>query len=168
MKKLRTGDTANRRGGSWHPGVPLIDAAGWVTECVRTVATGYPHLMQLHLPLPGGPESAGMARAAVRKTIADWNLAEPLDDAVLIVSELVTNAFRYGAGPLVLHLTVKDGYLVLGVQDNEPASTPSPKDVPDTQPDGRGLKLISAIASQWGWDHANGQKIVWAQIPIRH
>ena len=109
-----------------------------------------------------------MARAAVRKTIAEWNLAEPIDDAVLVVSELVTNAFRYGSGPLVLHLTVEDGYLVVGVQDNKPASAPSPKEVPDTQPDGRGLKLISAIASQWGWDQANGHKIVWAQIPIGH
>lgn len=122
--------------------------------------------MQLNLPLPPGPESARMARAAVRKTIADWNLADPIDDAALIVSELVTNAFRYGTGPLVLRLTVADGYLIIGVQDNKPASTPSPKDVPDTQPDGRGLKLISAIASRWGWDHENGHKIVWAQIPI--
>lgn len=146
--------------------MPLLDARSWVTKCVRTAAAGYPNLMQLHLPLPAGPESAGLARAAVRKTIADWDLPEPIDDALLIVSELVTNAFRYGAGSLVLHLTVEDGYLVVGVQDNQPASTPTPKNVPDTQPDGRGLKLISAIASQWGWDYANGHKVVWAQVPL--
>lgn len=122
--------------------------------------------MQLHLPLPAGPESARLARSALRNTIEGWNIADPIDDALLIVSELVTNAFRYGTGPLVLHLTVEDGYLVIGVQDSDPAGTPSLKDVPDTQPDGRGLKLISAIASHWGWDQANGMKIVWAQIPL--
>lgn len=122
--------------------------------------------MHLHLPLPPGPESAGVARSAVRETIANWNLTDPLDDAILVVSELVTNAFRHGTGPLILHLSIEDDYLVVGVQDNKPGSIAPPQDVPDTQTDGRGLKLVSAVASHWGWENTDGHKLVWAQIPI--
>jgi anti-sigma regulatory factor (Ser/Thr protein kinase) len=83
---------------------------------------------------------------------------------LVIVSELVTNALRYGSSPIVLHLTVEDGHIVVGVQDTEPDYLPMPKDAQDSEPTGRGLRLISAMATHWGWERAGSQKVVWAQV----
>jgi anti-sigma regulatory factor (Ser/Thr protein kinase) len=122
--------------------------------------------MQIHLALPNGPESARLARSAVRETFTDWNLDEPLDDLLIVVSELVTNAFRYGKAPVVLHLTLEGDHLLVGVQDSEPSSLPTPKNAEDLEPTGRGLRLISAMTTHWGWNRALDQKVVWAKVPI--
>lgn len=158
--------TNTHRGGRWNPNVPVTDAVAWATRCVRAATSGYSLRMQIHLPLPNGPESARLARAAVRDALADWDRAEPLDDLMIVVSELVTNAFRYGSAPFILHLTLEDNHLIVGVQDGEPTALPIPRDAADCEPSGRGLRLISAMTTHWGWNRASDQKVVWAQVPL--
>ena len=122
--------------------------------------------MQVHLPLPPGPESAALARKAVQDALHKWGLEGPVSDLMLVVSELVTNAYRYGAAPVVLHLTVEEDHLVVGVEDSEPTALPIPRDAEDSEPTGRGLRLISAMTTHWGWSREHGNKVVWAQLPL--
>ena len=154
-----------KRSPNWLPTPPPINPAEWVKKCVNALTPGYAVGMQLHIPLPEGPEAASVARAKVRGIVAEWGLHRPVDDLMVIVSELVTNAFRYGKSPIVLHLTLEDGHIIVGVQDTEPDALPTPQEAQDHEPTGRGLRLISAMASHWGWEKAGTQKVVWAQVP---
>jgi two-component sensor histidine kinase len=102
--------------------------------------------------------SAREARAAV--------LALPLDDdrkerAVLVVSELATNAIVHAGGILSLYLRQHDCHLRIEVADASPA-LPRPAKVSLTS--GRGLKMVEALATAWGSEPQPWGKIVWADL----
>lgn len=90
------------------------------------------------------------------------------DDAVLLVtSELVTNAVRYGGGDVELRVIVEPGRVRLEVLDDGHASLAAPDIVPPPDsPGGRGLHLVRTIAQRWGsgFDH-EGRTMVWAELP---
>ncbi|SEO35551.1 ATP-binding protein [Actinacidiphila rubida] len=79
-----------------------------------------------------------------------WGLSVLADDAQLLVSELVTNGFRHGSGAhIVFRLVIRPDAVVVEVDDG----SPSRPEVCDPGPDsvrGRGLVLVSALASSWG------------------
>lgn len=129
---------------------------------------GYPRLMEKHEPLPLEPGAAGQARRIVHLALGEWNHRECLDDALLIASELATNAVRYGAAPITLHVTLDTaiGRLCIAVEDAHPSDLPYPKVLTQTEPSGRGMHLISATSSRWGWDRGRSSKTVWAEIDL--
>ena len=157
---------AQHRGDRWTPESPITDVVSWFARCVEATARGYQLAMQIHLPLPTGPESASLARDAVQAALKEWGLKAPVSDLMLVVSELVTNAYRYGCAPVVLHLTVEGDHLIVGVEDSEAAALPVPRQADDFEPTGRGLRLISAMTTHWGWNREHGNKVVWAQLPL--
>jgi len=122
--------------------------------------------MEFHLPLPNAPQAAGIARRELREALMEWGVCERVDDAVLIVSELATNAVRYGADPIALHASLNGGVLVIAVQDGFPSDLPYPKILTFTEPSGRGMHLISAASNRWGWDRTDASKVVWAEITL--
>lgn len=122
--------------------------------------------MELHLPLPKAPQAPGLARRELRRALAEWGITERIDDAMLVVSELATNAVRYGAEPIELHATFADQTLVIAVQDGHPSDLPYPKVLTETEPNGRGMHLVSAASSRWGWDRTDASKVVWAEIVL--
>ncbi|SEP02610.1 ATP-binding protein [Actinacidiphila rubida] len=79
-----------------------------------------------------------------------WGLSPILDDAKLLVSELVTNALRYGDGEEIeFRLVITLQGLMIAVNDNSP-HRPELSVVGDTSETGRGLFIVAALADDWG------------------
>ena len=119
------------------------------------------------------PPSIKAARDFTTDTLLDWGLRGLIQDATLVVSELVTNALRHGArdgdGGIghdrpELILWARDGYLVCVVIDSS-ASPPVRVPAGAAREDGRGLQVVQALASRWGWSMLGvHRKAVWALL----
>ncbi len=108
-------------------------------------------------------EAIHSVRRFVRECCADWGVQESTDVAVLLASELATNAVRYARTPVVVWLGHRSDRIVLSVEDASHASAtvrePSP-----TDEGGRGLILVDALAERWGEREIATGKLVWAEI----
>ncbi|MFB7286972.1 SpoIIE family protein phosphatase [Actinacidiphila glaucinigra] len=115
--------------------------------------------------LPAGAEAAPIARAAARRQLAVWGVAEETAFTTeLIVSELVGNAVRYGAPPLQLRLVLEQ-MLTCEVSDSA-AGAPHMKHARTVDENGRGLFIVAGLADQWGVRYRAQGKTVWAQQPL--
>jgi anti-sigma regulatory factor (Ser/Thr protein kinase) len=102
------------------------------------------------------------ARHALRRWL-DERSCTNAEDAMLVLSELVTNAMVHARGGCTIEVQHQDGILRLGVRDPSPA----PPTIGLARPDaigGRGLRLVAAIAQAWGWEATDGGKRVWADL----
>lgn len=110
------------------------------------------------------PAEVASARAVVTRKLADWDLDEMAFTTELIISELTTNAIRYGSAPVHLRL-LRDRSLICEVSD---ASSTSPHLRYATGMDegGRGLFLIAQMAQRWGTRYTDIGKIIWAEQPL--
>ncbi|WP_431947058.1 SpoIIE family protein phosphatase [Actinacidiphila sp. bgisy167] len=114
--------------------------------------------------LRDAPESVGRARGLVLAKLAEWHLEELGFTTELLVSELVTNAIRYGSPPVRLRL-IRDRRLICEVGDGS-STSPHVRRALETDEGGRGLYLVSQLASLWGTRyHARG-KTNWAEQPL--
>lgn len=120
--------------------------------------------------------SAGAARSFVRDALLGWGLPEVVDDAVVLVSELVTNAVVHAGTAAEVCCLREDGTVRIEVTDHHPErGLPSFADVPVTaseryaDPDGeggRGLLMCSALAERWGVEYSAGRKTVWFRLAL--
>ncbi|MGW0563928.1 SpoIIE family protein phosphatase [Streptomyces sp. NPDC003016] len=115
--------------------------------------------------------SVATARAFVRDTLQGWGYADIVDDAVVLTSELVTNAVVHaGTTADVLCLRTDDGVRV-EVGDRYPEreiplqGTAQSFGSPDRE-GGRGLLLCAALAARWGVEYAPTHKHVWFQLDL--
>ncbi|MFH8338016.1 SpoIIE family protein phosphatase [Streptomyces sp. AM6-12] len=115
--------------------------------------------------------SVATARSFVRDTLQGWGFADIVDDAVVLTSELVTNAVVHaGTHAEVLCLRTEDGVRV-EVSDHYPErevplqNSASPMASPDRE-GGRGLQLCAALATRWGVDYTPTHKHVWFQLNL--
>ncbi|MFF3750302.1 SpoIIE family protein phosphatase [Streptomyces sp. NPDC002018] len=155
--------------------------------------------------LPGNPLAPSAARRFVRATLAEWTSQGKLatctfcqgdggcppgrhstellaDDAVVVVSELVTNAVVHagtavellcrheaasedssGAGeePAALVLEISDHHPARAIRSDARGQTPT-----GTPEYGRGLQLVASLAERWGITYRSGLKTVWARLPL--
>jgi anti-sigma regulatory factor (Ser/Thr protein kinase) len=88
-----------------------------------------------------------------------------IDDATLVVSELVTNALRAGCHEATLELEVAEGALRVSVVDDAPGE-PHVVHAKPEDTNGRGLWLVAAIARDWGVTQLDQRKRVWAELPL--
>jgi anti-sigma regulatory factor (Ser/Thr protein kinase) len=121
------------------------------------------------------PSSAAAARRELGADLTDWGLpAAVIDDAELVVSELIGNAVRYGrplpGNVLRVAWAVESGCLVLKVTDGGSPQTPRFREAGPFDVRGRGLAIVDALARKWGVDrHENGAgpvSTVWAELPV--
>ena len=120
----------------------------------------------------GAVESAvPSARAHLRQLLAEWDRAKACPDAGVVVSELVTNALaasaelRPAVAPVLLWLGSGDHCVLVAVADASPRSPMRLNLEPDAE-GGRGLALVEAFSSRWGWHPASVAglaKVVWAE-----
>ena len=113
--------------------------------------------------LPADAHAPSQAREFLRRVRCEHGV-DPvgrLDSAQLLVSELVTNAVRYGAPPLVLAVECEQGLgLQVRVSDSE-TSPPVPREAGDCEESGRGMTLVEVISDAWGVEPAPSGKTVW-------
>ncbi|CAM5629149.1 hypothetical protein SRIMM317S_04356 [Streptomyces rimosus subsp. rimosus] len=101
--------------------------------------------------LPAEPTAAAEARELTSATLTEWGQEELAFTAELVVSELVTNAYRYGGTPITLRL-IRDRTLICEVSD--PNSTaPHLRRALSTDEGGRGLLLVAQLTDRWGARH---------------
>jgi anti-sigma regulatory factor (Ser/Thr protein kinase) len=122
-----------------------------------------------------GLDSAGAAREFTHQTLRAWSLGKVSEDASVIVSELVTNALRHGlhrhrgdAGrdPVELFFWQCGGLLFCAVTDPA-ADPPVPAGPGPFAEAGRGLHVIEALSSAWGWGRLDAcRKAVWAALRV--
>jgi anti-sigma regulatory factor (Ser/Thr protein kinase) len=106
-------------------------------------------------------------RRRVAVVLAEWGVTgEAAEPALLVVTELLSNAVEHGGGPGWLSLELADDAVHVEVRDD--AGTPPRLADPDpSQARGRGLQMVDALASEWGWTEDPPGKVVWAAVPTR-
>ena len=114
--------------------------------------------------LPREPRSVGRAREYARGQLLSWDLEPLVDTAELLVSELVTNALRYGEGEIRLRLLL-DRTLVCEVWDAGLVQ-PRRRRARDTDEGGRGLQLVGLLSDAWGSRRTPRGKTVWFELPL--
>jgi len=125
------------------------------------VATPPIELQQCRVRLAAGPAAAGEARGQVRAAIRDWGLPVDQDVAVLLASELVTNAVMHETGVTVtLGIRCGRGRLRVDVYDTSPSFPVVTVAAGDAEA-GRGLMLVEALAAEWGFYRTPAGKAVY-------
>ena len=121
------------------------------------------------ITLPHAADAAGAARAYLRRQA---NLRHPpiLDDALILTSELVTNAVRHGRPAVTLAVQLEPSALIVVVTDTGPELPPLvPRTPHPDSPTGRGLVIVDALATRWGVTPQPGSpgKAVWFALDLR-
>lgn len=114
--------------------------------------------------LPRELRSVGRARELARDQLTSWGLEDLVDTTELLVSELVTNALRYGEGEIRLRL-LRDRTLVCEVWDAGLVQ-PRRRRARDTDEGGRGLQLVGLLSAAWGARRTPRGKTVWFELPL--
>jgi len=117
--------------------------------------------------LTAGPAAAAEARSQVRAAIYAWDAPVDLDVAVLLTSELVTNAISHEAGATVmLTITCICGQLRVDVHDTS-CFAPVLVDAPADAEAGRGLMLVANLATDWGFHRTPAGKAVYFTLAFQ-
>lgn len=116
--------------------------------------------------LPSSVHSPSAARAFACDLVERGHARVRVDDVALVVSELVTNAVVHGDGDITLDVVVRPDTVHVEVRDREPR-LPQPTDAPFDAESGRGLQLVSKVATRWGARRDAPGKVVWADLAGR-
>jgi anti-sigma regulatory factor (Ser/Thr protein kinase) len=114
---------------------------------------------------PATPESVTQARRFVAETALEWGLAQLLQDAQLVVSELGGNAVRHARSEFTVVISESHSSIRLAVSDLSHAVPREQRPANDSS-SGRGLMLVGALAADWGVEQSPHGKVVWAELPL--
>lgn len=114
--------------------------------------------------VPPDPAGVAAARRSVGEQLTAWGLDDTAFVTELVVSELVTNAIRYGEPPIQLRL-IRHTALICEVSD---ASSTSPhlRRAHAFDEGGRGLLLVAQLTQRWGSRQTDTGKTIWAEQPL--
>jgi anti-sigma regulatory factor (Ser/Thr protein kinase) len=126
-----------------------------------------------YIELPAMPTTPFWARRHTEAVLGAWQISpEAIDVAVLLTSELVTNAVTAAAGhdepaaaaPIVQTLRRQPGRIVIEVSDRDPDPPVITNAGPDAE-SGRGLKLVQALSKEWSYYFPpSGGKVVYCMV----
>ncbi|OKI44236.1 protein phosphatase [Streptomyces sp. CB03578] len=114
--------------------------------------------------VPADPAEVSGVRAAATRRLTDWGLEEQAFAAELMLSELVTNAVRYGTEPIQVRL-ILDRTLICEVSDGS-STAPHLRRAASTEEGGRGLFLVAQLAHAWGTRYTPHGKVIWAECAL--
>ncbi|WP_409474297.1 SpoIIE family protein phosphatase [Streptomyces sp. HC307] len=114
--------------------------------------------------VPSDPAAVAEVRASVIRRLTEWGLEDLTFTTELILSELVTNAIRYGGSPIRVRV-LRDRSLICEVFDSS-STAPHLRYAAMTDEGGRGLFLVAQLAERWGTRYLPGGKVIWAEQPL--
>ncbi|MGW5638430.1 SpoIIE family protein phosphatase, partial [Streptomyces sp. NPDC003832] len=112
--------------------------------------------------VPDDPAAVSRIRAEATARLESWGLGAAAFTTELILSELVTNAIRYGANPIGLRLLHDGDSLICEVSDGT-STSPHLRRATLTDEGGRGLFLVAQMSRRWGTRYTDRGKIIWAE-----
>jgi DNA-binding NarL/FixJ family response regulator len=128
-------------------------------------SVGQMHGADAALDLPLELSGVREARRFVSENLRQWELEPLLDDALLIVSELTTNAMTHAQSGCGVRLVLTPTTLRIEVADSGEGA-PEPQPPSTTGESGRGVHLVAALTTAWGMEVIEGEgKLVWAELP---
>lgn len=138
---------------------------------------------------PHGPRPTAVPPVDVGPSVGSWTLTdaqelgalrrcvtgilhpEPCGEAahllLLVLTELATNALKYGSQPVAVSLHAADGGWLLDARDTNWRTPPGHRARGDGAPGGYGLRILDSVTTAWGWYSRpdDGVKHVWAIVP---
>ncbi|MFD7256997.1 SpoIIE family protein phosphatase [Streptomyces sp. NPDC059874] len=114
--------------------------------------------------VPGEASAVSRVRNAGAAQLSAWDLEDLSFTTELILSELVTNAIRYGSAPVRVRL-LRDRSLICEVSDGS-STSPHLRYAATTDEGGRGLFLVAQYADRWGTRYTERGKVIWAELPL--
>ncbi|MFF4759447.1 SpoIIE family protein phosphatase [Streptomyces sp. NPDC001292] len=115
--------------------------------------------------IPADPSLVASVRKQVVDRLDDWGLSGAAFTAELVVSELVTNAIRYGTPPIRLRLIHDESHLTCEVSDTT-HTAPHLRRAKAWDEGGRGLLLVAQLTRRWGSRHTAEGKTIWAELSL--
>ncbi|WP_408646358.1 SpoIIE family protein phosphatase [Streptomyces jeddahensis] len=112
--------------------------------------------------VPGDPAVVAGIRADAARRLEEWGLEELAFSTELVISELVTNAIRYGAAPIRLRLLRDRSSLICEVADGS-STSPHLRRAAATDEGGRGLFLVAQFTQRWGTRYMPRGKVIWTE-----
>jgi anti-sigma regulatory factor (Ser/Thr protein kinase) len=135
-------------------------------ETTTPIRPAGPRQRLRRISLSAGLAAAGQARAEVRAAILAWDLRVDASVAVLLTSELVTNAIRHEAGEtIVLDIGCACGGLRVDVHDTS-CALPALVNAPADAETGRGLMLVASLSNGWGCYRTRAGKAVYFELAL--
>ncbi|MEU5536577.1 SpoIIE family protein phosphatase [Streptomyces sp. NPDC020362] len=114
--------------------------------------------------VPHDPAAVSGMRGAVSEKLEEWGLAELGFGMELVLSELITNAIRYGSEPIHVRL-IRDRTLICEVSDGS-STSPHLRYAATMDEGGRGLFLVSQMTERWGTRYTPQGKVIWAEVAL--
>ena len=134
------------------------------------VCNGRPGATRRHveLTLPASGQPVRLARQVAREVLTVWRLAQVEETAVLLVSELVTNAVRDATSTdaITLELQVVQTWLRIEAYRCRPG-LPVPRTTGDFDESGFEFALVNSLADKWGVRETVAGKTAWAELDVR-
>ncbi|WP_181781403.1 ATP-binding protein [Pseudonocardia pini] len=179
------GEAVDRAGGWPHARLGLVTGDAALTEALRVSGVAdQVAVAQAHEPARQGCDrrpgvvhacwtfahdatSPGAARRVVRAKLVEWQATDQVDadDLALVVGELATNAVDHADSPYTVTARLDHDLLHLVVADQATA-TPALQPVDPAAARGRGLQMVAAAATDWGWQRTASGKQLWADFRL--
>lgn len=137
-----------------------------MTVTAKPRPTGHPGYSEV---LPRVPESAEVARRLVRTALAAWGQEALIEDAALVITELVSNAVDHARLSMIRVIVARpsDTLIRVGVVDRTRGVPLMRTDSNGDNTRGRGLLLVDAYTDQWGTDLYPWGKQVWGELKCK-
>ena len=140
----------------------VLPPASYTAHDTIAIEDGAAERSRLFVP---APSAVGAARRFLASTLTDWGADTVLPDALVVVSELATNAIKHASSPFLVALRRTGAHVRISVQDvsQKPAQ---PRHASLEATGGRGLDLVAKLSADWGVRSDADGKFIWADLAL--